>query len=312
MKKWNKEKVKTVVEQKGYVFIDQPISNLENKITISDSNGYLYHVKFHHFRNDHKPMFVSMYNRYSIQNIKLWLKLNKKPFTLISGEFISAASKMIFKCTKAGCGEEFTMPWTQVYSGGHNCPYCRGSRVGLSNCLATKHPELIKEWHPTKNSLTPYDVTCGSDKIIWWVCSINHRHIWKTRVDHRCRMKSGCPHCLNSKGELIIEDFLFDKDIKHNPQQTFKDLIGLGGGLLSYDFYLPEYNMLIEYQGIQHYEAIDFKGYGEIASQKQFKKQQEHDRLKREYAKNNNIKLLEIPYWDFDNIEKILNKELSL
>ena len=84
-------------------------------------------------------------------------------------------------------------------------------------------------------------------------------------------------------------------------------MIGIGGKLLSYDFYLPEYNLLIEYQGEQHEKYIS----GIHVSYNNFKKQLEHDRRKKEYARNHNIELLEIWYYDFDNIEKILKKQLS-
>ena len=80
-----------------------------------------------------------------------------------------------------------------------------------------------------------------------------------------------------------------------------KNLKGIGKKSLSYDFYLPDYNLFIEYQGIQHYKPIDFFG-----GEKSFKNQQKNDELKRMYAKKNSIELLEISYIDFNNIEQIL------
>ena len=65
--------------------------------------------------------------------------------------------------------------------------------------------------------------------------------------------------------------------------------------------------MLVECQGIQHYEPIEYFG-----GEEQFKIQQEHDRRKREYAEKKGYKLLEIWYYDFDNIEEILNRELEV
>ena len=65
--------------------------------------------------------------------------------------------------------------------------------------------------------------------------------------------------------------------------------------------------MLIEFQGKQHYKPVSAYG-----GEEQFKVQQEHDRRKRQYANDNNIKLLEIPYWDYENIEEILTRELGL
>ena len=75
--------------------------------------------------------------------------------------------------------------------------------------------------------------------------------------------------------------------------------------MLSYDFFLPNHNILIEYQGEFH------DGNNAIQTKSGLKRQQEHDRRKRESAKENGIKLLEIWYWDFDNIDEILKKELN-
>jgi hypothetical protein len=107
----------------------------------------------------------------------------------------------------------------------------------------------------------------------------------------------------NSKGESKIKDYLIDNNIKYRASKTFKGLIGLGNGLLSYDFYLVDYNLLIEYQGNYH------DGTANNQSKKDLERQQEHDKRKREYANINNIKLLEIWYWDFDNIEGIFQNE---
>ena len=89
-------------------------------------------------------------------------------------------------------------------------------------------------------------------------------------------------------------------------QYSFDDLKGINDGLLSYDIYLDKMNILIEYQGEFH-DGSAYKMFPE-----RFKEQQEHDRRKREYAKSHNIELLEIWYWDFDNIEEILDKRFYL
>ena len=79
---------------------------------------------------------------------------------------------------------------------------------------------------------------------------------------------------------------------------------------LSADFWLPSYkgrDIIIEFHGEQHYEDIDFYYKGRIRN---FAVQQHRDRYLRKYCKDNNIQLLEIPYWDFDNIDEILTEEL--
>lgn len=88
-------------------------------------------------------------------------------------------------------------------------------------------------------------------------------------------------------------------------KKKYDDLIGIGGGLLSYDFYLPQQNLLIEYQGEFHNHT------DRLRSDYEFKKQQIHDKKKLEYAHNHNIDLLEIWYYDFNNIEDILEQKIQ-
>lgn len=105
---------------------------------------------------------------------------------------------LLFKCLKSDCNEIFKTPLDYILKNKYNCPYCSGHKVGLSNCLATKNPQLTSEWHPTKNGdLTPYDVTVGSNKRVWWICGKNPKHEWKTNVSNR--KYNNCPYCCSSK-----------------------------------------------------------------------------------------------------------------
>ena len=106
-----------------------------------------------------------------------------------------------------------------------------------------------------------------------------------------------CPKCFLSKMEEEVSNFLKSKNIKFETQKTFDNLIDIRK--LSYDFYIPSKNLLIECQGEQHYKSIEIFG-----GEKQFRLQKHHDWLKRKYAKDNKINLIAIPYWE--NIEKIL------
>lgn len=106
----------------------------------------------------------------------------------------------------------------------------------------------------------------------------------------------GCPKCFKkiSKGEQYIMNWLEEHHIKYEYQKKFPET-----KLKSFDFYLPEQNILIEYQGEQHYHPLNCFG-----GKEKFQLQQERDSIKREFAKNNQINLIEIPY--YDNIEKYL------
>ncbi len=77
---------------------------------------------------------------------------------------------------------------------GTGCPYCAGQSICRDNCLQTKHPELSKEWHPTKNgNLTPNDITPGCSKKVWWRCQKGHE--WQAIVRSRAK-GAGCPFCI--------------------------------------------------------------------------------------------------------------------
>lgn len=367
--------VKEYIENLGYQLISEEYINIDQLLVLKDYEEYYYKIRFKVLQYGGKPKRFHKSNPYTIQNIKLWCKLNNKPFELLSEEYDGADKKLQWQCLKDGCGEIFKLAWASV-SQGIGCGVCNGRQVSISNCLATLNPELAKEWHPIKNGdLTPYDVTANSGKYVWWQCLSNPKHEWKTSISNRNNRGDGCQYCLGrlpseeynllliypeickdwdytknkkkpeeytpnsnkkvawkceecgyewsaiigsrtrnngngngcsqcseSKGEKRIKEWLNINNINYIWQKEFDELIGLNNGLLSYDFYLPDYNLLIEYQGEFH------DGSGNYYTRKNLKYQQEHDKRKREYAQNNNINLLEIWYWDYDNVESILDK----
>jgi very-short-patch-repair endonuclease len=102
---------------------------------------------------------------------------------------------------------------------------------------------------------------------------------------------NGCPDCNNkrSKGELEIKNFLLEKNIKFKEQKTFEGCVFKYK--LKFDFYLPDYNLCIEYDGQQHFEKYRFE-----KDDTKLKIRQQRDQTKNEYCKNNNINLLRIKY----------------
>ena len=113
------------------------------------------------------------------------------------------------------------------------------------------------------------------------------------------RCGNRCPQCNQSQGEEMIRHILDRYKIKYVPQKKFSDLKDVRQ--LSYDFYIPSQNILIEYQGRQHYQSIDYFG-----GEDRFKNQQKHDQMKLDYAKNKGYKLITIPY-TVDTLSNIKN-----
>ena len=112
-----------------------------------------------------------------------------------------------------------------------------------------------------------------------------------------------CPKCRKSKsnGELLIQNWL----IKNNIRFLSEYPVILDGHILRMDFYLPDNDLYIEFQGKQHYEPIQFFG-----GEEKFKIIQEYDNLKRKYCQDRN-NLLEISYKDIDNINSILSLKVQ-
>ena len=112
---------------------------------------------------------------------------------------------------------------------------------------------------------------------------------------HHLRGQS-CPICNLSKGENKIKQLLDKMNIVYNRQHTFDKCVYKRK--LQFDFYLPDYNICIEYDGIQHFKPIEF--FGGIKS---FEECKEKDKIKFDHCIKNNISLLKIPYYDNANIE---------
>lgn len=117
-----------------------------------------------------------------------------------------------------------------------------------------------------------------------------------------------CPRCRESKGEKKISQWLDANNVDYIPQYKFEDC--QYKRKLPFDFAIfnadKKITSLIEYDGEQHFSARDIFG-----GQNEFKLVQLRDQIKNNFCKQNNIPLLRIPYWEFDNIESILEKELN-
>jgi very-short-patch-repair endonuclease/uncharacterized Zn-finger protein len=105
-----------------------------------------------------------------------------------------------WKCEK---GHEWSATiYSRTGKNGTGCPFCSGQKASVDNCLSSRNPELAKQWHPTKNgSLTPNDVTSGSNKLVWWKCSNGHE--WQDTIKKR-KGTVECQRCVTESESLVI------------------------------------------------------------------------------------------------------------
>jgi hypothetical protein len=227
--------------------------------------------------------------------------------TITPNDVVRASRKSVWwKCNKAPDHEWIASPYERVILG-FGCTCCSGHKIVLSTCIVTTHPDVAAEWHPEKNTLTPYNVTYASNKRVWWRCAIDPTHEWQTRV--YCRTNgSQCPFCTSSKGEKLIKSYLERNNVNFITQYRMSDC--KNERPLPFDFAILNSNNellgLIEFQGIQHYIIKDFFGGAEY-----FKIIKRNDSIKVKYCLNNNIKLLIIPYTEINNINESVDAFIS-
>ena len=222
----------------------------------------------------------------------------KCPNLEILSEYKSMNESVEYKCNV--CGFVSKRPATGFIKG-QQCPNCLGKVKDHDGFIAE-----MKEKHPNLIILNQYETAKTRIYYKCTICGITH-----DATAHNLSRGYGCPICSLSKGEKTIVNILNKQHIEYECQKSFDELTGVNGGLLSYDFYLPNYNLLIEYQGEQHEHPVDFKGKGKDYSLQQYEIQQNHDKLKREFAKSRKIDLLEIWYYQYEDIEEIIYKAIK-
>lgn len=190
---------------------------------------------------------------------------------------------------------------------GNRCSYCGNHKVHPLDSFGYLYPEKAKYWS-SNNDKSPFEVAPKSHKKYKFICEECGKEFERSLAKlNRADTVVFCRECNSSQLEIKTKEILIKYNVEYKIQIEYEGLIGMGNGNLSYDFYLPSYNTLIECQGIQHEKFT----MGLHKTKEDFKKQLEHDKRKRNYAKEHNINLLEIWYYDIDNIEEILTKELN-
>lgn len=119
----------------------------------------------------------------------------------------------------------------------------------------------------------------------------------------------GCTYCKESRGEIAVRSYLNKCDIEFDTKKTYDGLTYKSQ--LNYDFYLTELNMLIEFDGKQHFEIIP-RSKDPNRNIKDFEATQKRDKIKDKYAHENGIPLLRIPYWDIHRVPEVIDNFLKL
>lgn len=213
------------------------------------------------------------------------------------------ADNLKIKC--GSCGEVFITSLASIQGSGGRCPSCGFKRCGETNRLS--YDNIVKKASvgDVCYLINPEDYVNSSIKNLLFKC-VSCGAVFKKSLNHFSRGENRCKKCTSksSQGEYTISCILDKFNIKYIQQKRFQDCRDTKP--LPFDFFLPDHNCCIEFDGYQHHNIAVFD------TQKSFDKRQEHDKMKTNYCKDKNIKLIRIPYWEYNNIEEILKNELCI
>ena len=202
----------------------------------------------------------------------------------LAGEYVGSGLETLFHCNVHNI--DFSMSPTSFRVVNYRCPKCKYEHN--SETQKKSGSQFVKELQDAHNgeiiALDPY---AGNHTIIRFKCRVCGC-VFSTEPNAVLRI-SGCPSCAEPKGEAEIEKFLKNKHLDYTRQKTF-DGVSIRRKL-RYDFYVPSMNLLIEYDGKQHYESIPYFGGEETLA-----RQKRHDSVKDRYAIENDIRLIRLTY----------------
>ena len=220
---------------------------------------------------------------------------NKYDYSLVN--YVNTEINVDIICPKHGVFNQHP----RVHSTGSGCPKCRNEKQGKykllnKNIFSDRSKKIHKDKYDYslvsyKNSVTKVKIICKKHGIFEQLPS---SHL------NGC----GCPSCQISKGEEKIKSFLDRNEITYKKEHIFKECRYILP--LKFDFYLPNYNMCIEYDGEQH-----FNKWHSNDSDKNLSIRISRDMIKNDYCKNNNINILRIKYTQFNKIDTILTEKLK-
>ena len=293
MKKLNLEDIIKEYEKYGYTFLDSEYRNTNYSHKVKNIEGYIGFTSLSNLRKNNGVKFFSKNNLFTIANINKYIEINDINVMLISTKYTGARDRnLIFKCD---CGNKFLKSWNDFKNGKTFCPKCG---------LKRKTQSMPFEYDYVVNYINSFDydllsctyINC-KEKI---TVKCNNNHVYNTTFDNFKNNKR-CPICNNSKGESRISKWLDNNNITYKQQYKFKDCKNKKA--LPFDFYMEDFNIAIEYDGEFHYDNTRAS---KLQSKCKLKLVKKRDTIKNEYCRKMGIKLYRIPYFEFNNIDKIL------
>jgi len=290
--------------------ISTEYNGIKEKLIFKCHCGEFFNKSFMEFKGSkHQCNECSGLGRLTIEKIIEYTETHSN-CKCLSTEYINNSTNLIFTCETIECNNIFETTWAKFK--GRKKYKCNKCSVGEKNTAQTYSYKYVKETICNMGcKLISLEYT-GIKKFLDIECKC--KRIFSASFSRFKAGQTRCKVCSSkeSKGEYTVRIWLEENNINFVREKVFDGCRNVESKRsLLFDFYLSKYNIIIEYDGQQHFYPVQFNNISEGKAENNFKQTQINDKTKNEYCKNNNIKLIRIPYIEFDNIEGILEEKLN-
>lgn len=294
---YNDEKIQEIIGEYGYTLIQ---FNTTTDIIAIDNEGYKFSLTLTNLKDGKVPHKL-MRNPFALDNFKHYLELHYPDYELLDNEYLGCKQKMRFIChNHLDKGIQYNTP-DNIMNNHHTCRYCGYEKMGGERILPESEIIVLCE---EKNVKFVNRYIRNHESVIQYFCEKHSdKGIQEMLLSAFRNSTVPCHYCNVSEGEMKIMKFLDNHNIDYISEYRIKECRYKKP--LRFDFYLPKYNLVIEYDGRQHFEPVKF--WNGHDADKQLELNQIRDQIKTQYCKDNNIEIIRISYKEHDSIEQILS-----
>lgn len=302
---YNIEYVKQFIEDNNCELLSKEYHNEREKLKIKCHCGRIFETSFERFKYGHtKPKRecdVCSGYKYDLKAVK---EISKEKYNCIYKDdyYNNSSERHTFICE---CGNEFKSTLSKLRVK-NKCNKCTIGRLNSHYLLREEMIEKInsfglkiKDLKDSPKEKSTFICTCGREFQVSYSKMVS-------------RKKIRCNTCTKSESniETLTHLYLKNKNVSFKQEYTFKNLKTKNNNCLRFDFAVfdDKNNLLflLELDGLQHYETCNY-----AKTEQDLLRNKEHDKMKDNYCKDNNIKLFRIPYWEFNKINEKLDKILK-
>ncbi len=293
----NIEIYKNIAIERGGECLSDIYINCNSRLTFKCGVGHIWETKPYYVKNS--KSWCPKCNKFMKDDIEIFKKIAvERGGECVSNKYVNCKSKLKFRCEKNHTWE--AVPHDVKYSKSW-CPIC-------SNSIKLTIEEMQAIAKERNGECLSEEYTNAFTKLMW---KCEYGHTWSAKPYLIKNLNNWCPICKGSHGERTVRKFLEKNNIEFIREMKFSDCRG-NLRPLQFDFYIPQGNVLIEFDGRQHFECVNFYGCSNETALNNFNELKFNDEIKNNYCKNNNIPLIRISYKIKDVNEYLKNNLFNL